>query len=171
MPVEFIPPRAGAHHGDEARAAQGLAAARSPGDLRVPRVVIRHELPGNGARLVFDIAPPTPHTVVAGAGAADRALRGRGRRRRDAAGVRLAKDGCRRCALAESAPSIVIELGPRFAQLPRRGHTRGPGGVAPGDGRVRGSRPTPAPAPAAAAPPPEACADAAADDRRACAPS
>jgi N-acetylmuramoyl-L-alanine amidase len=34
------------------------------GDMRVPRVAARHEALGATARVTFDVAPPTPHTVT-----------------------------------------------------------------------------------------------------------
>ncbi len=34
------------------------------GDLLVPRIVVRHEVPGPQARLTIDISPPARHTVV-----------------------------------------------------------------------------------------------------------
>ncbi|MBK5299234.1 MAG: N-acetylmuramoyl-L-alanine amidase [Vicinamibacteria bacterium] len=33
------------------------------GRMRVPRVVVRHEVAGNQARVTLDVAPPTPHQV------------------------------------------------------------------------------------------------------------
>jgi N-acetylmuramoyl-L-alanine amidase len=111
VPVEFIP-RALALITQtklDLRKASRLLIA---GDLRVPRVVVRHELPGNGARLVFDIAPPTPHTVVQEAGRlvvrfdADSI---------DAGLPAVASEGwVQAVRRTDTPPSIVIELGPRF---------------------------------------------------------
>ena len=34
------------------------------GRMRVPRVVVRHDVAGNQARVTLDVAPPTPHQVL-----------------------------------------------------------------------------------------------------------
>jgi N-acetylmuramoyl-L-alanine amidase len=85
------------------------------GAVRAPRVVVRHEAPGNQARLTFDISPPTPHTLVQEAGRLvlrfDAALV-------DAALPSFTSQGLvQALRTAESPPSIVVELGPRFGSF------------------------------------------------------
>ena len=84
------------------------------GDLRVPRIVVHRELPGNGARLVFDISPPTtPHAVVQEQGRL--VVRFEGADAVDATLPTVPSEGWVQALRAvNTPPSIVIELGPRF---------------------------------------------------------
>ena len=115
VPVEFIP-RALALVAEtkfELRKGSRLLIA---GDLRVPRVVVHRELPGNGARLVFDIAPPTAHSVLQEPGRLIVRFEGAGAI--DATLPAFASEGwVQALHLAENPPSVVIELGPRFASF------------------------------------------------------
>jgi len=82
------------------------------GDLRVPRVVVRRELPGNGARLILDIAPPTRHTVTQEAG---RLLVRFEADAIDATLPALTPDGWIQALRGtEPQPGLLVELGPRF---------------------------------------------------------
>ena len=138
MPVEFIP-RALALITETKLDLRKGSRLLIAGDLRVPRVVIQRELPGNGARLVFDIAPPTPHTVVQEAGRL--VVRFEGADAIDATLPAFASEGwVQAMRVAESPPSIAIELGPRFGSFPRGRHAGRPRHVAPGGRRVRGDR-------------------------------
>jgi len=115
VPVEFIP-RALALIADikfELRKGSRLLIA---GDLRVPRIVVRRELPGNGVRLVFDIAPPTAHSVVQEPGRLIVRFEGAGAI--DATLPAFTSEGwVQALHLAENPPSVVIELGPRFGSF------------------------------------------------------
>ncbi len=154
VPVEFIPRALSliTQTKLELRKASRLLVA---GDLRVPRVVIRHELPGNGARLVFDIAPPTPHSVSQEPGRL--IVRFEGADAVDATLPAFVSEGwVQAVRLAESGPSIVIELGPRFGAF-RTADTP----VDPSASRLvmdvfGAAADLPLPAPAPAGPPPEA---------------
>ena len=167
VPIEFIP-RALALITETKLDLRKGSRLLIAGDLRVPRVVIHRELPGNGARLVLDIAPPTPHTRRAGAGPPGRPLRGRGRDRCDACRRLPRKDGCRRVRVGGGPAVDRDRAWPAVRQLPRGGHA-----VDPATSRlvidVFGAT--------EAAPPTDerrhagAGADAAVDDRRACARS
>jgi N-acetylmuramoyl-L-alanine amidase len=115
VPIEFIP-RALALITDtrlELRKGSRLLIA---GNLRVPRVVIHRELPGNGARLVLDIAPPTPHTVVQEPGRL--VVRFEGADAIDATVPTFASEGWVQAVRAvQGQPSIAIDLGPRFGSF------------------------------------------------------
>jgi N-acetylmuramoyl-L-alanine amidase len=115
VPVEFIPRALALIVGTKLDLRKGSRLLIA-GDLRVPRVAIRHELPGNGARLVFDIVPPTPHTVVQEAGRL--VVRFEGADALDAALPEFASEGwVQAVRLAENPPSVAIELGPRFSSF------------------------------------------------------
>ena len=115
VPLEFIP-RALALITDmrlDLRKGSRLLIA---GNLRVPRVVIHRELPGNGARIVLDIAPPTPHTVVQEPGRL--IVRFEGADAIDATVPTFASEGWVQAVRAvQGQPSIAIELGPRFGSF------------------------------------------------------
>jgi N-acetylmuramoyl-L-alanine amidase len=115
VPVEFIP-RALALITDmrlDLRKGSRLLIA---GNLRVPRVVVHRELPGNGARIVLDIAPPTPHTVVQEPGRL--IVRFEGADAIDATVPTFASEGWVQAVRAvQGQPSIAIELGPRFGSF------------------------------------------------------
>jgi N-acetylmuramoyl-L-alanine amidase len=86
------------------------------GDLRVPRVVVRRELPGNGARLVFDVSPSTPHAVVQEPGRL--VVRFEGADAIDATLPPIPSEGwVQGLRAVNTPPSIVIELGPRFGSF------------------------------------------------------
>jgi N-acetylmuramoyl-L-alanine amidase len=86
------------------------------GDLRVPRVVVRRELPGDGARLVFDVSPPTPHAVIQEAGRL--VVRFEGADAIDATLPTVPSEGwVQALRVVNTPPSIVIELGPRFGSF------------------------------------------------------
>jgi N-acetylmuramoyl-L-alanine amidase len=113
VPVEFIGrvlPAIG-NMRLELRKASRLVIA---GDLRVPRVILREDVPGPQARLTFDVAPPTPHTIVQeesrllvrfDADALDTTL------------PAIAANGLVQSVRAESQTTLAIELGPRFGSF------------------------------------------------------
>jgi N-acetylmuramoyl-L-alanine amidase len=85
------------------------------GNVRVPRVVMKHEVLQNQARLAVELAPPTPHTVVQEQGRlvirfeAD-AL--------DATIPAVQSQGyIQSIRTAETGASLIVELGPRFASF------------------------------------------------------
>jgi N-acetylmuramoyl-L-alanine amidase len=115
VPVEFIPRALGLITDTKLDLRKGSRLLIA-GDLRVPRVVIHHELPGNGARLVFDIAPPMAHTVAPEPGRL--LVRFEGADAIDASLPAFATEGwVLGLHLAEGPPTVVIELGPRFGSF------------------------------------------------------
>ncbi len=115
VPVEFIP-RALALITETKLDLRKGSRLLIAGNLRVPRVVIQRELPGNGARVVLDIAPPTPHTVVQDGGRL--VVRFEGADAIDATVPTFASEGwVQAIRVVEGQPSIAIELGPRFGSF------------------------------------------------------
>ena len=113
VPIEFIP-RALALITETKLDLRKGSRLLIAGDLRVPRVVVHRELPGNGARLVFDLAPPTPHTVTQEPGRL--VVRFEGADALDATLPAFTSDGwVQAVRVAERPPSVIIELGPLFA--------------------------------------------------------
>lgn len=114
VPIDFLP-RALALVATgrlELRKASRLVLA---GDVRLPRVSIRHEVPGNEARITFEIAPPTPHTVVQEQGRLVVRFDADGL---DAAVAPFTPQGyVQAIRPAETGAAIVVELGPRFASF------------------------------------------------------
>jgi N-acetylmuramoyl-L-alanine amidase len=114
VPIDFLP-RALALVATgrlELRRASRLVLA---GDVRLPRVTVRHDVPGNEARLTFDIAPPTPHTVVQEQGRLVVRFDADGL---DASIAPFTPQGYVQSVRAEpGAAAIVVELGPRFASF------------------------------------------------------
>ncbi len=114
VPIEFVPRAL-------ALVAVGRLELRKPsrlliaGDVRLPRVSVRHEVTGSDARVTLDISPPTPHTVVQ--------EQGRLVVRFDADGVDaaippIASQGfVQAIHPADTGAGIVLELGPRFASF------------------------------------------------------
>ena len=115
VPVEFIP-RALALITDTKLDLRKGSRLLIAGNLRVPRVVVHRELPGNGARVVLDIAPPTPHTVAQEPGRL--VVRFEGADAIDATVPTFASEGwVQAVRVVEGQPSIAIELGPRFGSF------------------------------------------------------
>jgi N-acetylmuramoyl-L-alanine amidase len=113
VPVEFIGrvlPAIG-NMRLELRKASRLVIA---GDLRVPRVILREEAPGPQARLTFDIAPPTPHTIVQ---EQNRLLVRFEADALDTTLPAITPDGLIQGVRAESQTALAIELGPRFGSF------------------------------------------------------
>jgi N-acetylmuramoyl-L-alanine amidase len=82
------------------------------GDLRVPRVTIRHELSPNAARLTIDTAPPSTSSITQESG---RLLI---RFEADAIDVAIPAfqpQGVMQAIRAADAVSLAVDLGPRFA--------------------------------------------------------
>ncbi len=85
------------------------------GDLRVPRVAARHEPLGTMARVTFDVAPPTPHTVSQ--------ENGRVVLRFDADAIDPALPGTVNGEIVaavrpgDTATAIAIDPGPRFSSF------------------------------------------------------
>jgi N-acetylmuramoyl-L-alanine amidase len=114
VPIEFVPRAL-------ALVAVGRLELRKPsrlliaGDVRLPRVTVRHDVPANEARITIDISPPTPHTVVQ--------EEGRLLVRFDADGVdasipAFASQGyVQAIRVADTGAALVIELGPKFASF------------------------------------------------------
>jgi N-acetylmuramoyl-L-alanine amidase len=84
------------------------------GPVRVPRVVVRHELPGPQARVTFEISPPTPHTVLQQEG---RLLIRFDADLLDVALPTFTSQGLVQAIRTEPPVSVVLELGPRFASF------------------------------------------------------
>ena len=63
VPVEFIGRALSAIYGEplDLRKSARLIVQ---GNLRVPRVIVRHDVAGNQARLTLDVTPATPHQIV-----------------------------------------------------------------------------------------------------------
>jgi N-acetylmuramoyl-L-alanine amidase len=115
VPIEFIP-RALALITDTKLDLRKGSRLLIAGDLRVPRVVIHRELPGNSARLVFDIAPPTAHSVAQEPGRL--IVRFEGADAIDATLPAFTSEGwIQALRLGEHPPSVVVELGPRFGSF------------------------------------------------------
>jgi N-acetylmuramoyl-L-alanine amidase len=115
VPVEFMPRALALITGTtlDLRKASRLLIM---GNLRVPRVAIQRELPGNGARVVLEIAPPTPHTVVQETGRL--VVRFEGADAIDATVPTFASEGwVQGIRLVEGQPAVAIELGPRFGSF------------------------------------------------------
>ena len=83
------------------------------GRMRVPRVVVRHEVAGNQARVTLDVAPPTPHQVSQ-EGA--RLLVRFDADLLDATLPAVQSQGLVQSVAVEQT-TLVVNLGPRFASL------------------------------------------------------
>jgi N-acetylmuramoyl-L-alanine amidase len=113
VPVEFIGrvlPAIG-NTRIELRKASRLIIA---GDLRVPRVILRQDAPGPQTRLTFDIAPPTPHTIVQ---EQSRLLVRFEADALDATLPTIAAGALVQAVRAESQTTLAIELGARFGSF------------------------------------------------------
>jgi N-acetylmuramoyl-L-alanine amidase len=153
VPIDFLPRALAlvAVGRLELRKASRLVIA---GDVRLPRVAVRHDAPGNEARLTFDVSPPTPHTVVQEQGRLVVRFEADGV---DASIAAFTPQGyVQAIRTADTGAAIVVELGPRFASFRAID--------VPGDGKtarlvldVFGSLETqaPPPAPGPAPPPPQ----------------
>jgi N-acetylmuramoyl-L-alanine amidase len=84
------------------------------GDVRLPRVTVRHEVPGNEARLTFDISPPTPHSVVQEQGRLLVRFEADGL---DASVAPFTPQGYVQSIRTVEGAAIAVELGPRFASF------------------------------------------------------
>jgi N-acetylmuramoyl-L-alanine amidase len=85
------------------------------GAIAVPRVVVRHEMPGPQARLTFDISPPTPHTVVQ---EADRLVVQFQAAALDATLPSFTPRGfVRTVRVGETGAQLIVELGERFGSF------------------------------------------------------
>jgi N-acetylmuramoyl-L-alanine amidase len=114
VPIEFLPRALAlvAAGRLELRKASRLVLA---GDVRLPRVSVRHEVLANEARLTLDISPPTPHTVVQEQG---RLLVRFDADGLDAAVAPFTSQGYVQAVRpADTGAAIVVELGPRFASF------------------------------------------------------
>ena len=85
------------------------------GTVRLPRVVIRHELPGPQARVTFDISPATPHSIV------QEATRLVVRFDADALDTSIGPAPAQSVVTAihptETGTGIALDLGPRFGSF------------------------------------------------------
>lgn len=114
VPVEFIGRAIAliAQGRVELRKASRLVIA---GDLRVPRVSVRHEVAGQQARVTIEIAPPAPHTVIQEQG---RLLVRFDADAVDVAVAPFASQGfVQSVHAADTGAALVVELGPRFASF------------------------------------------------------
>jgi N-acetylmuramoyl-L-alanine amidase len=114
VPIDFVPRAL-------ALVAVGRLELRKPsrlliaGDVRLPRVTVRHEVPANQARVTIDISPPTPHTVAQ--------EEGRLLVRFDADGLDAAVPAftpqgyVQAIHTSDTGAALIIELGPRFASF------------------------------------------------------
>jgi N-acetylmuramoyl-L-alanine amidase len=92
------------------------------GRMRVPRVVVRHEVAGNQARVTLDVAPPTPHQVTQDG---PRLLIRFDADLLDATLPSVQSQGLVQAVSIEQT-TVVIGLGPRFASLRSSDVTAGP---------------------------------------------
>ncbi|HVL67834.1 MAG TPA: N-acetylmuramoyl-L-alanine amidase [Vicinamibacterales bacterium] len=121
------------------------------GDIRMPRVAARIDPAGNVARLTFDVAPATPHTV------AQDGARILLRFDADAIDATLPPTTAPELIAAvrpEGAAAVAIEPGPRFASF-RTSETPGPSGAARIVIEVVGRTTEAVTPPTGATPPPE----------------
>jgi N-acetylmuramoyl-L-alanine amidase len=114
LPIDFVPRALGPALGVRAdlRRPSRLIVV---GDLRVPRITVRVEAQPASARIIFDIAPATPHTVVQ---EPNRLLI---RFEADALDATFpastAPELVQNIRPAEGVPAIALDLGPRFASF------------------------------------------------------
>ena len=114
VPVEFIA-RALAPSADPRIELRKQSRLVVVGTLAVPRVVVRHEVPGPQARVILDITPPTPHTVVH---EANRLVVHFEAAAIDATIAPVTSRGLVGAVrVADSAPQLIIELGPKFGSF------------------------------------------------------
>jgi len=91
------------------------------GRMRVPRVVVRHDVGGNQARVTLDIAPPTPHQVLQDGA---RVIVRFDADLLDASLPTVQSQGLVQ-AVTSDQTSVVIETGPRFASFRATDQTAG----------------------------------------------
>jgi N-acetylmuramoyl-L-alanine amidase len=114
LPLDFIPRALGPALGTrlDLRRPSRLIVA---GDLRVPRITARAEQIGIALRVTFDVNPAAPHTVT------QEANRLQLRFEADALDATLPaspmSDIVTAIRVADSGPTIAIDLGPRFASF------------------------------------------------------
>jgi N-acetylmuramoyl-L-alanine amidase len=125
------------------------------GRMRVPRVIVRHEVAGNQARVTLDVAPPTPHQVLQ-EGA--RLLVRFDADLLDATMPVVQSQGFVQ-SLAIEQTTVAIDLGPRFSSFRASDVSAGADTsrivvdlFAPADQTAAPGAPTPAPAPTETAP-------------------
>jgi N-acetylmuramoyl-L-alanine amidase len=111
VPVEFIN-RALALISDTRLDLRKTARLVLIGDVRVPRVVIRHELTDSQAHVTFDVSPPTPHPVIQEPG---RLLIRFEAEALDATLPTFTSAGLIQAIRIQEPSTIVLELGSRFA--------------------------------------------------------
>ncbi len=91
------------------------------GRMRVPRVVVRHDVAGNQARVTLDVAPPTPHQVLQDGAKVvvrfDADLL-------DATVAAVQSQGLVK-AITTDQTSVIIETGPRFSSFRASDQTAG----------------------------------------------
>jgi N-acetylmuramoyl-L-alanine amidase len=114
VPLEFVPRALGpiADRPIELRRQSRLLIA---GEVRVPRVVVRHDGSGAQARVSLDITPATPHTLTQESG------RLVVRFEADALDMSLpsiaSPDIVQGIRAVDGQPAVAVELGPRFASF------------------------------------------------------
>ena len=114
VPIDFVPRALGPALGTrlDLRRASRLVIV---GDLRVPRITARADQQGAAVRLTFDVAPATPHRV---AQEGNRLLL---RFEADAIDGTFpaspATELVQAIGVAETAPEVAIDLGPRFGSF------------------------------------------------------
>ena len=114
VPVEFIA-RALAVTGGQRIELRKPSRLVIVGNLVVPRVVVRHEMPEPQARITLDISPPTPHTVVQ---EADRLVINFEAAAIDATIPAFTPRGFVRAMRAgESGAQLIVDLGPQFGSF------------------------------------------------------
>jgi N-acetylmuramoyl-L-alanine amidase len=113
VPIDFLPRALAAVATGrlELRKSSRLVLA---GEVRLPRVTVRHDVPGNEARVTFDISPPTPHSVVQEQNRLVVRFDADGL---DASIAPFTTQGYVQSIRTLEGAAIAVELGPRFASF------------------------------------------------------